>query len=63
MTDEEIVKYLDDRGYEVPGNEFVRDVLNYSPQIRNTDYDFENRIMTVYTEQNKFTFKWKVNQL
>lgn len=58
MTDLEISSYLTLRNFKVDSQNFLMDVLNTSPQIINENYDFEKRVMTIITPNNKFSFKW-----
>lgn len=58
MTDLEISSYLTLRNFKVDSQNFLMDMLNTSPQIINEIYDFEKRVMTIITPNNKFSFKW-----
>lgn len=63
MTDLEINKYLEDNNWAVPAQEGIIKILNTSPQIIDTEYDIDNRIMTIITPENTFTFHWILNEL
>lgn len=63
MTDPEINKYLEDNNWAVPAQDGIMKILNTSPQIIDTEYDIDNRIMTIITTKNKFTFHWILNEL
>lgn len=63
MTDLEINKYLEDNNWAVPAQDGIMKILNTSPQIIDTEYDIDNRIMTIITTKNKFTFHWILNEL
>lgn len=58
MTDTEIMGYIKMNNYKINAQEFVLDVLNTSPQILDTIYNSENKMMTIITPDNKFTFEW-----
>jgi len=58
MTDPEISKYLSQRNFKVKAQDFLMDVFNTSPQIIDEKYDFDTKIINVYTPENKFTFEW-----
>lgn len=58
MTDLEISSYLTLRNFKVDSQNFLMDVLNTSPQIIDEKYDFETKIMTIITPNNRFSFKW-----
>lgn len=58
MTDLEILDYIKANNYKVRAQEFVLNVFNTSPQILDTVYNFETRIMTIITPDNEFTFEW-----
>ena len=63
MTDLEIKKYLENNNWAVPAQDGIMKILNTSPQIIDTEYDIDNRIMTIITTKNKFTFHWILNEL
>ena len=63
MTDLEIKKYLENNNWAVPAQDGIMKILNTSPQIIDTEYDIGNRIMTIITTKNKFTFHWILNEL
>lgn len=63
MTDLEIEKYLDENNWTIPAQDGIMKILNTSPQIIDTEYDIDNRIMTIITTKNKFTFHWILNEL
>ena len=58
MTDAEILAYIEVNNYKVNAEDFILNVLNFSPQILDTVYDSETRTMTIITPDNKFTFGW-----
>lgn len=58
MTDLEISNYLVQHYYKVNSQNFLMDVLNTSPQIVDEKYDYETKIMTIITPNNRFSFKW-----
>lgn len=58
MTDTEIMGYIKTNNYKINAQEFVLNVLNTSPQILDTIYNSENKMMTIITPDNKFTFEW-----
>ena len=58
MTDEEILKYLRDRNFQVPARDGVLDILNTSYQIIDTNYNPVSSVMTIITPKNKFSFLW-----
>lgn len=58
MTDPELLEYLSKRNFKVKAQEFLMDVLNTSTQIRDEKYDFDTKIMTIITTENKFSFEW-----
>lgn len=58
MTDSEIKQYLDDNNWEIKAQDGIGKILNTSNQIINTNYDFEKDVITLFTPDNEFTFKW-----
>ena len=60
MTDEEILKYLRDRNFQVPARDGIMDILNTSYQIIDTHYNPDSGIMTIRTPDNTFSFLWKL---
>ena len=58
MTDTEIMGYIKMNNYKINAQEFVLNVLNTSPQILDTIYNSENKMMTIITPDNEFTFEW-----
>ena len=58
MTDEEILKYLRDRNFQVPARDGIMDILNTSYQIIDTHYNPRSSVMTITTPKNTFTFLW-----
>jgi hypothetical protein len=58
MTDIEIMGYIKTNNYKINAQEFVLNVLNTSPQILDTIYNSENKMMTIITPDNKFAFEW-----
>ena len=58
MTDEEILKYLKDRNFQVPASDGVMDILNTSYQITNKYYNPRSSVMTITTPKNTFSFLW-----
>lgn len=58
MTDAEILAYIEVNNYKVNAQDFVLNVLNFSPQVIDTIYDSETRTMTIITPDNEFTFEW-----
>ena len=60
MTDEEILKYLRDRNFQVPARDGIMDILNTSYQIIDTQYNPRSSVMTVKTPDNTFSFLWKL---
>lgn len=63
MTDLEIEKYLDENNWTIPAQDGISKILNTSPQIIDTEYDIDNRIMTIITPENVFSFKWVLNTI
>lgn len=63
MTDLEINKYLEDNNWAVPAQDGIMKILNTSPQIIDTEYDIDKRMITIITTKNKFTFHWILNEL
>lgn len=63
MTDEEIFTYLTKNNFEVNARDCIMDVFNTSPQIVDTLYDFDTGTMTIVTQENEFTCKWKLQKL
>ena len=58
MTDTEIMGHIKMNNYKINAQEFVLNVLNTSPQILDTIYNSENKMMTIITPDNEFTFEW-----
>ena len=58
MTDEEILKYLRDRNFQVPARDGVMDILNTSYQIIDAHYNPRSSVMTITTPKNTFSFLW-----
>ena len=58
MTDEEILKYLRDRNFQVPARDGIMDILNTSYQIIDTHYNPRGSVMTIKTPKNTFSFLW-----
>ena len=58
MTDEEILKYLRDRNFQVSASDGVMDILNTSYQIIDTHYNPRSSVMTIKTPKNTFSFLW-----
>lgn len=58
MTDNEIKNYLVNHNYKVNAQEGIIHILNRSYQIIDTIYDFDTRMMTIITPDNKFVFEW-----
>ena len=58
MTDEEILKYLRDRNFQVPARDGIMDILNTSYQIIGTHYNTRSSVMTIKTPDNTFSFLW-----
>ena len=58
MTDEEILKYLRDRNFQVPARDGIIDILNTSYQIIDTHYNPRSTVMTVKIPKNTFSFLW-----
>jgi hypothetical protein len=63
MLDYEIKQYLEKNNYRVNSQDCLMNVLNTSPQIIDTIYDFETRTMTIITPDNEFTFEWVLRKL
>lgn len=63
MTDLEINKYLEDNNWAVSAQDGISKILNTSPQIIDTEYDIDNRIMTIITPENVFSFSWVLNKI
>ena len=55
MTDEEILKYLRDRNFQVPARDGIMDILNTSYQIIDTHYNPISSVMTITTPK-KYIF-------
>ena len=58
MTDEEILKYLRDRNFQVSASDGIMDILNTSCQIIDTHYNPISSVMTITTPKNTFSFLW-----
>ena len=58
MTDEEILKYLKDRNFQVSASDGIMDILNTSYQIIDTHYNPRSSVMTIKTPKNIFSFLW-----
>ena len=58
MTDEEILKYLIDRNFQVSASDGIMDILNTSYQIIDTHYNPISSVMTITTPKNTFSFLW-----
>ena len=58
MTDEEILKYLRDRNFQVSASDGIMDILNTSYQIISTHYNPRSSVMTITTPKNTFSFLW-----
>ena len=58
MTDEEILKYLRDRNFQVSASDGVMDILNTSYQITSKHYNPRSSVMTITTPKNTFSFLW-----
>ena len=58
MTDEEILKYLRDRNFQVSASDGIMDILNTSYQIISTHYNPRSSVMTIKTPKNTFSFLW-----
>ena len=58
MTDEEILKYLRDRNFQVSASDGIMDILNTSYQIIGTHYNPISSVMTIKTPKNTFSFLW-----
>ena len=58
MTDEEILKYLRDRNFQVPARDGIMDILNTSYQITSKYYNHRSSVMTITTPKNTFSFLW-----
>ena len=58
MTDEEILKYLRDRNFQVSASDGIMDILNTSYQIIDTHYNPISSVMTITTPKNTFSFLW-----
>ena len=58
MTDEEILKYLRDRNFQVPARDGIMDILNTSYQITSKYYNTRSSVMTITTPKNTFSFLW-----
>ena len=58
MTDEEILKYLRDRNFQVSASDGIMDILNTSYQITSKYYNPISSIMTIKTPDNTFSFLW-----
>lgn len=58
MTDNEIRLYLKSKNYAVNAQDGINDILNTSPQIVSTEYDFDKNEMTLYTIDTTFVFQW-----
>ena len=58
MTDEEILKYLRDRNFQVSASDGIMDILNTSYQIIDTHYNPRSSVMTITTPKNTFLFLW-----
>ena len=58
MTDEEILKYLRDRNFQVPARDGIMDILNTSYQIIDIYYNHRSSVMTIKTLKNTFSFLW-----
>ena len=60
MSDEEIRLYLEAKNWEVDALDGVMDILNMSDQIISANYDSKTGNMSLITQDNVFTFKWKL---
>ena len=60
MTDEEILKYLRDRNFQVSASDGIMDILNTSYQITSKYYNPISSVMTIKTPDNTFSFLWKL---
>ena len=58
MTDEEILKYLRDRNFQVSASDGIMDILNTSYQIIDIHYNPISSVMTITTPKNTFSFLW-----
>lgn len=63
MRDEEILKYLQERNFEVNAQDCIMDVFNTSYQIKDKTFDIHKMTITIITDKNIFTFKWKLNEI
>jgi len=63
MTDPEIKQYLDKNNWSIPAQDGIIKIFNTSPQILDSEYDMDARMMTIYTPENEFTFHWLLNEL
>ena len=63
MTDEQIHQYLIAHNNKINAQDGLMDILNTSPQIIKTEYDFETRMITIITPNNKYIFEWVLREL
>ncbi len=62
MSDNEILKYLQDHNFLVDAQDCLVKVINTSMQIINKEYDFKTGTMTLSTPDNVFVFGWKLKE-
>lgn len=62
ITNIEIKQYLEKNNWLVNAQDCLMKVLNTSHQIIYSNYDFDTGMMTIITENNKFTFKWNLGK-
>lgn len=63
ISDAEIKEYLVKNHFSVNAQDCLIKVLNTSYQIIDTLYDFNTGMMTIFTPENTFSFKWNLEKI